>query len=178
MPLRENFPGLPSSAYPEPTALPFGPLGEELGWRGFMLPRLLDRHSPWASGLILGFIWAFWHLASFSYPGAAIPSEFPVTSTTILLYVGTIIGGSLVITYFYLKTRGSVLIAVLLHGVFNASSSIIWVLFPGIDRASPQRMTIYVINMVLLLLLGSALLLRKRGRKADMAEGKGVRTEA
>jgi len=144
-------------------ALPFGPLGEELGWRGFMLPRLLDKHRPWASGLILGFIWSFWHLASFSYSGAAIPSEFPVTSTTILLYIGTLTGGSLVFTYFYLKTRGSVLIAVLLHGVFNASSSVIWVLFPGIDRTSPQRMTIYVITMVLLLLLGSALLLRRRG---------------
>ncbi|MGB2908452.1 MAG: type II CAAX endopeptidase family protein [Candidatus Aminicenantaceae bacterium] len=158
-------------------ALPFGPLGEELGWRGFMLPRLLDRHRPWASGLILGFIWSFWHLASFSYPGAAIPSEFPVISTTILLYIGTIAGGSLVFTYFYLKTRGSVLIAVLLHGVFNASSNVVWVLFPGIDRTSPQRMTIYIINMVLLLVLGSVLLLRRgEASKAGRAEGKSVRT--
>lgn len=35
---------------------------EEIGWTGFALPRLLQRYSPLASGLILGFLWAFWHL--------------------------------------------------------------------------------------------------------------------
>jgi membrane protease YdiL (CAAX protease family) len=158
-------------------ALPFGPLGEELGWRGFMLPRLLERHRPWASGLILGFIWSFWHLASFSYPGAAIPSEFPVTSMTILLYIGTLIGASLVFTYVYLKTRGSVLIAVLLHGALNASSNVLGALFPGIERTSPQRMAIYVFNVVLLLALGSVLLIRRKGSGTASREEVPVRTE-
>jgi CAAX protease family protein len=39
-----------------------GPTGEETGWRGFALPRLLERHSPLKAGIILGIIWDFWHL--------------------------------------------------------------------------------------------------------------------
>ncbi|MGL5908475.1 MAG: CPBP family glutamic-type intramembrane protease, partial [Phycicoccus sp.] len=45
-----------------------GPLGEELGWRGFALPRLVDRHGPWTASFGLGLVWAFWHapLATFA----------------------------------------------------------------------------------------------------------------
>ena len=42
-------------------ALPFGPLGEELGWRGFALPRLLARFGPVTATLLLGCAWTFWH---------------------------------------------------------------------------------------------------------------------
>ncbi|NNE47517.1 MAG: CPBP family intramembrane metalloprotease [Rhodothermales bacterium] len=45
-------------------ALPFGPMGEELGWRGFMLPRLLQKYDMWRSSLLLGVVWTFWHIAS------------------------------------------------------------------------------------------------------------------
>lgn len=53
-----------------------GALGEELGWRAFVLPRLLADHSPLASALILGVIWGLWHLpidltAGFGAAGAA-----------------------------------------------------------------------------------------------------------
>src|SRR5215217_7890439 len=47
-----------------------GPLGEEPGWRGFALPRLQRLHGPLVGGLILGSLWALWHL-----PGFLIPSE-------------------------------------------------------------------------------------------------------
>ncbi len=45
-----------------------GPLGEEFGWRGFALPRLLQRWRPLPAALILGAIWWAWHLPTFFIP--------------------------------------------------------------------------------------------------------------
>ena len=46
-----------------------GPLAEEPGWRGFALPRLLKNHSALFSTLVIGVIWALWHLPLFAVPG-------------------------------------------------------------------------------------------------------------
>jgi CAAX protease family protein len=46
------------------------PIGEETGWTGFALPHLQRRFSPWLSAVILGAVWAVWHL-----PGFFVPSE-------------------------------------------------------------------------------------------------------
>ncbi len=83
-------------------ALPFGPLMEELGWRGYMLPALLKQYNVFKSSLILGFSWALWHLASFTFPGAAIPAVFEVNAWTIFLYFLTIMSETLIFSYVYL----------------------------------------------------------------------------
>jgi membrane protease YdiL (CAAX protease family) len=152
-------------------ALPFGPMGEELGWRGYLLPKLLEKHTPLAASMILGFIWTFWHMASFSFPGAAIPSIFNVSSYTIFLYLATIFGETLLITYVYLKTGGSVLLAILFHAVFNASSNIVFTLFPDISQNVAHREVIYIINFALMILLGTALLIRaQKAAKRKLSE--------
>ena len=48
--------------YIYPALLIGGPLFEEIGWRGFALPRLEQRYGPMAASLLLGIIWAFWHM--------------------------------------------------------------------------------------------------------------------
>ncbi|NNF33970.1 MAG: CPBP family intramembrane metalloprotease, partial [Saprospiraceae bacterium] len=80
-------------------ALPFGPMGEELGWRGYMLPKLLARHSVIKSTILVGLAWGVWHLASFTFPGAAIPSFLPVNLWTIILFCCNTIGISMIYTY-------------------------------------------------------------------------------
>ena len=141
-------------------ALPFGPMGEELGWRGFFLPRLLEKYNVWKSSIIIGFAWTIWHLASFTFPGAAIPSIFEVNLWTLFLYLLTIMGESLLFTYLFLKTRFSVLIAILFHAVFNASSNIVLTIFPQTENIVEQREIIYIINFLLILLLSIILLVR------------------
>ena len=93
-----------------------GPLGEELGWRGYVLPRLLEKFDDFSSSLILGLIWAFWHLPIFVFSdwrnGLSIASFS-------LLYPVTIIALSFAMTKLWRWTQGSVLTAILFHGVFN-----------------------------------------------------------
>ena len=140
-------------------ALPFGPMGEELGWRGFMLPRLLEKFDLWKSSLILGVVWTFWHLASFTFPGAAIPSVFEVTPWTLFLYLLMITSETFLFTFLFLHTKGSVLIAILFHAVFNANSNIVLTIFPQIEEQVDHRELIYMINIALTGLLAFGLLI-------------------
>ena len=95
-----------------------GPFTEEPGWRGFTLPRLLRKYSPLVSSLILGLIWFSWHLPLLltnDSGGQRVP--FP--------YFLTVLALSIVFTWLYRGTKGSVLLVILMHGVFNTFTSFI-----------------------------------------------------
>jgi len=102
-------------------ALPFGPLAEELGWRGFALPRLLERFTPTVASLILGGFWTFWHTPLFFGPAGTSISGRPVTLGAVLIYLAFVTGISCLFTWMALRTRGSVLLAVMLHLGINAA---------------------------------------------------------
>jgi membrane protease YdiL (CAAX protease family) len=101
-------------------------VGEELGWRGYALPRLLAERSPLAASLILGALWGAWHLPTFFVPGA--PQYGLPFSAFVLLTMAY----SVVIGWVYVHTRGSVLIASLLHGSINLSQGFF---LGGVDPA-------------------------------------------
>ena len=87
------------------------------------------------------------------------------------LYLATIFGETLLITYIYLKTQGSVLLAILFHAVFNASSNIVFTLFPDVSQNVAHREAIYIINFALMILLGTALLIREqKAAKRQLSE--------
>jgi membrane protease YdiL (CAAX protease family) len=91
-----------------------GPLGEELGWRGFLLPRLLNKFSPLGASVILGVLWGIWHMnVLFSAP------------SRIALFVASAVALSVLMTVLFLHTRGSVLLAIVMH----------WSIMPGKDIA-------------------------------------------
>ena len=90
-----------------------GPLGEEFGWRGFALPRLLERFSPFVASLVLGIIWAFWHLLAFIISGALQQGiQLP------FLFLGAL-SMSFIITWVFLHVRQSIFFSFLFHYVVN-----------------------------------------------------------
>ena len=88
-------------------------LGEEVGWRGFALPRLLRHTTALVASLILGVLWAGWHVPLIWTEGSAL-SGSPVW----LLFIN-LSGTSVLFTWVFLRTRGSALLAALLHGATN-----------------------------------------------------------
>lgn len=93
-----------------------GALGEELGWRGFALPRLLELVDARAAALLLGVVWAVWHLPAF-YVGSLSQS-----SIAFLPFIANVTAFSVLMTWIFVNTRGSVLWAgVIPHLMFNAT---------------------------------------------------------
>jgi membrane protease YdiL (CAAX protease family) len=134
-------------------ALPFGPLGEEVGWRGYALPRLVHRLGPWGGSLALGAAWTFWHLPMMLLqPGAALPSYMPVTVGSAAAYLAQTTGITGVMTLVYYETRGSTLLAVLLHLTFNVSDGVLLNGLP--DQATSTLRRVYLANVGVDLLAG------------------------
>ena len=145
--------------FPLLIALPFGPMGEELGWRGFMLPKLLEKNSAVKSSLMVGLAWGIWHLVSFTFPGAALPSIFSVNIWTILLYFANTIALSFAFTWVHLRSGGSVFLAILLHAFFNIAGSTIEGVFVVYDLAPDEITTLtiqtaYIVNAAVALVIG------------------------
>jgi len=90
-------------------------LGEETGWRGYALPRLQRKYSATTSTLILAVFWAFWHLPAFFYRDTYIQLGF----LGFPMFLISITFASMVFTWLYNSTGGSLLLVILFHAFFN-----------------------------------------------------------
>ena len=84
--------------------------GEEIGWRGYALPRLQARYSAFVSSLILGVIWAVWHVPKYLAPG---------NSDSFALFFFTMLARAILFTWVYNNTNGSLLMVTLFHAAGN-----------------------------------------------------------
>ena len=110
-----------------------GPLFEEPGWSGFALPRLQRVHSPLVGGLILGSLWALWHLPGFLIPSQDL-TDIPPRGTVLdfVVFALALIGLRLVMQWVFNNTKGSVLMAILIHASWNTFYSAALIqLFPA-----------------------------------------------
>jgi uncharacterized protein len=111
--------------------LVFTAVGEEFGWRGYAQPRLQARLSPFASSLVLGPVWALWHLPLFWMAGD-FHQQLPVG--WFLLQVA---GSTFLYTWMFNRTGGSLMIALLFHTSSNASVGLLPVL--PLDNGGSSR---------------------------------------
>jgi membrane protease YdiL (CAAX protease family) len=110
--------------------------GEEPGWRGFALPRLQERYGPLIGTLILGVLWGGWHfplVLTVGYGGGPSSSLVAELGTSLLQIIGVTFT-AIVITWVFNNTKGSLLLAMLVHGALDATP-----LPPSVQQALSQQ---------------------------------------
>lgn len=93
-------------------AILVGSAAEEIGWRGFLLPNLQKRYTPFISSIIVGILWGVWHL---NFTGGILG---------FILYTVTIIELSILMSWVYNKSNGNLLLMIIWHLIFNLTSHI------------------------------------------------------
>lgn len=123
-----------------------GPFCEEPGWRGFALPRLQLRYGPLRGTLLLGVLWTFWHLPLFFIPGFnGAGTDVAGISLAMAAFLVGALALAVVFTWVFNNTRGSVLLAILLHTSIDAAS-------PS-TGSLPLHLVFYALYIVVALLI-------------------------
>jgi membrane protease YdiL (CAAX protease family) len=138
-----------------------GPVGEEFGWRGFLLQRVQPVLGLLWASVVIGLISAFWHLPLFWIPGTA-QSHLPFA-----LFLVRIVGLSIISTWIYNGTRRSLLFVLLFHASLNTWPNSLYI-FETEGTLGPYISTTILYSgwVVLLVILG---LLRGRGDRRNAA---------
>ena len=126
---------------------------EEIGWRGFALPILQRRLAPFWAGLVLGVIWAVWHLPAFLLSGT------PQAAWGFMPFFSGSVACSVILTPFFNDARGSILLAMLFHFQMNNP------LWPD---AQPYDMYCYVAAAVIIVWLNRRSLFSKAGAVTEV----------
>jgi membrane protease YdiL (CAAX protease family) len=99
--------------------------GEEIGWRGYALPRLTRRFGLARASILLGVIWAGWHLPQFFIP------ESDTYGQSFFVFVLQVTALSVAMAWLYAHTNGSLLLVMLMHAAVNNSKDIVPSAVPG-----------------------------------------------
>jgi membrane protease YdiL (CAAX protease family) len=134
-----------------------GQAGEEIGWRGYALPRLAARLGLGGASLVLGVIWALWHLPVFYLRGAdTFGQSFPA-------YLLQVVAMSVAMAWLYGRTNGSLTLTMLMHAAINNTKDIV----PSVARAPanplrPEASLTSWLGLAVLWAIALALLVRMR----------------
>jgi membrane protease YdiL (CAAX protease family) len=93
--------------------------GEEIGWRGYALPRLAARYGVARASLLLGAVWACWHIPQFYIAGADTYHQ------SFVVWAPQVVALSVALAWLYSRTRGSLFLVMLLHSAINNSKDIV-----------------------------------------------------
>lgn len=121
-------------------------LGEEFGWRGYLLPKLQEKYSALVASLILGTVWGVWHFPAYLI-GTGVPLEMPFFVFMIWVLLAT-----LLMTWVY-NNSGSIFLAILMHFTANA----VFNYLPLLPEFVGQLNTFLVFLSVLALLVAAVI---------------------
>lgn len=110
--------------------------GEEIGWRGYILPRLQAKYNALTSTLILGVVWGFWHLPKF------LPHFNLVVFAWFMLHI---MAFAVVLTWLYNSTKGSLLLVAVCHATANT----VGVFLPVANTSSGENIGAYIVTVFL-----------------------------
>jgi len=148
-------------------------IGEEIGWRGFLLPRLQARHNALVSSLIVGVVWAIWHIPLFFIKGN---SQYDWGSQAGLLpailgFSALVIAWSIQFTWVFNNTKGSVLLAAVMHGAFNTWVGYMDVLRDHFGAILTFFVVFALVSIIIVLIAGPTNLSRTNHRNVLKLEG-------
>jgi len=149
-------------------ALPFGPLAEEAGWRGVMLPTLQRRHSALVSSLLIAVAWTLWHLPMFWVPGAALPPQVAPGPGAVGIYLLGVSATSIIATALYNGSAGSLFAAVAYHLGTNLWHQVLAPVFVGDPEVAWREQRIlglvanWLVALTLIIWLGPTNLSRRK----------------
>lgn len=109
---------------------------EEIGWRGFLLPKMQGKHSALYASILIGVVWWLWHLPK--YLGGAGLLMFSLSFFDVL-------AKSILLTWLYNNTKGSLLLATLFHSSINTAA----VFLPMATIVTNDHNGVYVISIIL-----------------------------
>jgi uncharacterized protein len=129
---------------------------EEIGWRGFALDRLLNRHNDLVASLILGVVWALWHLPLWFMTGTS--QHFMPFGAFVLMIVSL----SVILTWVYVESGRSMFLAMWTHGVANALMAV----FPVFVLADVDQSLYWIFCCVLAAVAVAITLMRGPSRRS------------
>ena len=147
-----------------------GQAGEEIGWRGYALPRLAARIGLGWGSVVLGIVWALWHLPLFFIP------EADTYGQSILVYVLQVTALSVAMAWLYGHAGGSLLLTMLMHSAVNQTSGIVPSAVPGATNPfAPSTSLVAWLTVALLWVCAAFFLMRmpdpRRGPRAGAGAG-------
>ncbi len=141
-------------------------VGEELGWRGYALPRLATRFGLPRASVLLGVVWACWHLPLFFFvkAGDTFGQSFP-------LFLVEVTAMSVALAFLFWRTKGALLPVMVLHAAVNDTKDIVPSTVPGATNALALSTSLVAWLSTALLWLAAAYFLfaMRRADAADLA---------
>ncbi len=133
--------------------------GEEIGWRGYALPRLAARFGLGRASILLGLIWACWHLPQFFIP------EADTYGQSFYVYLLQVTALSVAMAWLYAGTNGSLLLVMLLHAAVNNAKDIVPSALPGASNPFVRSASLVAWLSVTPLWICAGYFLKNMGRR-------------
>ena len=145
-------------------------LPEEIGWRGFALPRMQPHYGPLRGTLLLGLLWGFWHLLYFLTPdhGGGLGIGAATVLVNFLIFVLLMIALTILFTWVFNHTQGSVFIASVLQTSFDTPQVVLIPLFLAVNETTLNLAGLIGFGVPALLIV--ALTRGRLGYREDLAQ--------